>query len=160
VDQLIGSFVVVDIAFELVGRIVVPRVFGRVSQRRGVRRSAHPDPDDLIAFFNGIGPDAGLFGDMSLAGDFHALAVSVKEKSMIATANTRRFEGSAGEGQVTVGAFIFERRDFACRAKQDHRLAEKRARDGAGLEFPREAGDVPLVERKHRGSIAPPLWRS
>jgi hypothetical protein len=98
----------------------------RRSFTRGTRFgcAAHPDPHDLVAFFHGIRANARHFGDLRLAWNFHASSIPSEEQAVVAAADRRALDGSAGQRKMTVATAILQRGHFAIGPEQHHGVAK------------------------------------
>ena len=154
VDQFERRLVVIYVALELVAWIIMPGMFGSGNRRLCPGCACHPDPNDVIALFHGICSDACLFWDLFLPGNFETMAGWIEQEPVITAANAVAFERPQRKRSVTMAATVFECGGPSVAPEQDHRPVEQRSCDGFVLQFPRERCDVPLIERKHSGSIS------
>ena len=80
-------------------------------------------------------------------------AIAGKLQAVVGASDAVAFDGPQRKSQMTMRATVFERSHLAVGGKQNHGLIEQRPRDRLIAKFPRKAGDVPSIERKHSGSI-------
>src|SRR4051812_47147928 len=136
-------------------RLAAPSRIGEIVEFQdlrwiGLRRIAHPDPDQVLALDDRIAPHAEVLRDVVLSRDLDALAARLELEPVVHAADVVAFAPAVGELGAAMAAAIVERDDAAAVAAIEHdRLLE----DGAGEEFavdqlviPRR--DVPAVLQK------------
>jgi len=94
----------------------------------GLRRIAHPDPDQFVTLDHRIAQHASALRYDFLSGDFGTLALGVEQHAMIRATQAVTFPSTRVQRRATVTTAILKRNDPAIRcAIENDRLAEQRS---------------------------------
>ena len=107
---------------------------------------ANPNPDEAMAFDDGINADRGILVDTLLAWHPHTLAAFVEFQSVVAAHQMVAFQISFRKRQEAVGTTIFEGRDLARDlAIKNKGFPANRASQRCALNFVIPSCGVPVI---------------
>src|ERR1700686_3503369 len=126
---------------------------GKVDDQCRVRlcRIAHPDPDEVAAFYDRIAAHPELGRNHVLSGNLHALAGAVVFDAVVHAAHAVALEPASGEQRAAMWTAIIEGNDDAALAPvKEHMLSEQRPTQQFAVDqFLIQRCDVPAILEKH-----------